>query len=208
MARKPSARLSQNDRSEETRRKILVAATKLFARDGFERTSTENIAKEAGVSQGIIFHYFSTKKNLFWVIVLGELENQEEIEQSNRELALETDPAQKLRLFAKQMVRRAEKYPELNEIRVRHLFSVAFEIDPEEAQRIWKRGQILEQIFVEGKEKGVFRPDLNSRAALAAFTGAFNMNYLVWNMMGRKENLPDLVAQATEYLLCGMTRKE
>lgn len=44
--------------------KILEAALKLFIRDGFHATPTSKIAKEAGVANGTLFHYFSTKELL------------------------------------------------------------------------------------------------------------------------------------------------
>jgi AcrR family transcriptional regulator len=44
--------------------KILKAATELFARQGFNGTSTSQIALRAGVAQGTVFHHFKKKENL------------------------------------------------------------------------------------------------------------------------------------------------
>ena len=46
------------------RRQILEAAVRLFARQGVARTTTRQIAREAGVSEGLIFRYFPTKLDL------------------------------------------------------------------------------------------------------------------------------------------------
>ena len=43
----------------------MTAARTLFLEKGYEGTSTAQIAKEAGVSEGILFHHFGSKKNLF-----------------------------------------------------------------------------------------------------------------------------------------------
>ena len=43
---------------------LLEAATKLFVERGFHATPTSAISKEAGVSAGILFHYFKTKEDL------------------------------------------------------------------------------------------------------------------------------------------------
>lgn len=43
---------------------ILEAATKLFAQKGFSATPTSAIAEEAGVAEGLIFHYFHSKKGI------------------------------------------------------------------------------------------------------------------------------------------------
>jgi AcrR family transcriptional regulator len=49
----------------EKQEKILEAAIREFAGKGFEKASTNEIVKEAGISKGILFHYFQNKKNLF-----------------------------------------------------------------------------------------------------------------------------------------------
>ena len=51
---------------EET---ILAAATALFARNGFSATPTSAIAKEAGVAEGLIFHYFKSKVGILLCIL-------------------------------------------------------------------------------------------------------------------------------------------
>lgn len=51
------------------RRKVLATGIKLFAENGFDGTSTAQIADEAGVSQATIFKYFHTKKDLLISIV-------------------------------------------------------------------------------------------------------------------------------------------
>ena len=48
----------------ETRKKILKAALELFIKHGLYGVSTSKISKTAGVSTGILFHYFNTKENL------------------------------------------------------------------------------------------------------------------------------------------------
>ncbi|WP_111707119.1 TetR/AcrR family transcriptional regulator [Lutibacter citreus] len=48
----------------DKRELLLQAATKLFVERGFHATPTSAISKEAGVSAGILFHYFKTKDDL------------------------------------------------------------------------------------------------------------------------------------------------
>ena len=49
----------------EKQERILNAAMKEFAQKGFENASTNEIVKEAGISKGLLFHYFKNKKSLF-----------------------------------------------------------------------------------------------------------------------------------------------
>ncbi len=45
----------------ETRTRILQAAQKLFARKGFDGTTTKDLARKAGVAEGTIFRHFPNK---------------------------------------------------------------------------------------------------------------------------------------------------
>lgn len=55
--------------AEQRRRSIVDAAVIAFARDGYAGTSTEDIAKAAGISQPYLFRLFPTKKALFLATV-------------------------------------------------------------------------------------------------------------------------------------------
>ncbi len=52
-------------RSEETRTKILLAAEMLFAQEGYEATGVAEICAEAGVSKGAFYHHFDSKQAVF-----------------------------------------------------------------------------------------------------------------------------------------------
>src|SRR5215208_4307878 len=58
------------------REQILETALKLFAERGFDATSTRQIAKEVGVAEGLIFHYFPTKASLLTAILEDRLEGR------------------------------------------------------------------------------------------------------------------------------------
>jgi AcrR family transcriptional regulator len=52
-------------RSEETRNRILAAAESCFAHSGYDGTSVEQICQEAGVSKGALYHHFDSKQAIF-----------------------------------------------------------------------------------------------------------------------------------------------
>lgn len=56
--------------SAATEAAILAAARVCFARRGFERTTNRDIADEAGIAAGTIYHYFASKPALF--VAVGE----------------------------------------------------------------------------------------------------------------------------------------
>jgi AcrR family transcriptional regulator len=55
--------------SEDRRRQILDTATTLFARQGFEGTTTRRIAQKAGINEALIFRHFGNKDGLYWAII-------------------------------------------------------------------------------------------------------------------------------------------
>jgi len=56
-------------KSEATRRKLLEAALRIFARDGFEAARLEDIAKESGHTRGAFYANFDTKEDLFLALL-------------------------------------------------------------------------------------------------------------------------------------------
>jgi AcrR family transcriptional regulator len=58
------------------REQILETALKLFAERGFDATSTRQIAREVGIAEGLIFHYFPTKASLLTAIREDRLEGR------------------------------------------------------------------------------------------------------------------------------------
>lgn len=55
--------------NEGKKKNILDACIHEFAQRGYEKASTNTIIKEAGISKGILFHYFKNKRSLFLYIV-------------------------------------------------------------------------------------------------------------------------------------------
>ena len=55
---------------KESKSKILEAALKLFGTQGYQNTSISEIMKLAGVSKGLMYHYFSNKEDLVKQLLL------------------------------------------------------------------------------------------------------------------------------------------
>lgn len=62
-------------RSIETKRKIIEAGTELFASNGFFKTNTAQIAKKANVSTGIVYGYFKDKKDILKDVLNNYIKN-------------------------------------------------------------------------------------------------------------------------------------
>ncbi len=61
-------------RSEETRTKILDSAVKLFSTRGYTAASVDDICAEAGISKGAFYHHFESKQALFLALLDGWLQ--------------------------------------------------------------------------------------------------------------------------------------
>lgn len=65
----------QTNKHHETRKlrpkEITEAALKLFSENGYAQTKIDDVAREAGVSKGLVYLYFKTKEELFKEVVMG-----------------------------------------------------------------------------------------------------------------------------------------
>ncbi len=62
--------ITKEEKMPPGKKKTLESAIKLFAKQGYNGTSTLQIAKEAGVSQATVFKYFKTKEDLLYSIIV------------------------------------------------------------------------------------------------------------------------------------------
>lgn len=73
--------------SEEKQQRVLNAAMEVFAKHGYKRASTAEIASKAGISKGLLFHYFDTKETLYFYlydvgvnIIMEEIRSNKDIQ--------------------------------------------------------------------------------------------------------------------------------
>lgn len=82
---------------KETRELIIRTARKMFAKKGVTETTMDDIAKEARIGKGTIYHYFDSKEELFCAILdLDFAEAKGELEKNAQQ---ETEPDKKLTAY-------------------------------------------------------------------------------------------------------------
>lgn len=73
-------RTKDPEKHRAKRQKIITAAARIFAKKGFDAATTAEISREAEISTGNLFHYFSNKREIFFaVIIQGEHEKAEKL---------------------------------------------------------------------------------------------------------------------------------
>ena len=92
----PDLRLSgQQARTLATRRRLLAAAERTFARDGFEAARLEDIARSAGYTRGAFYAHFRSKEEIFFALLEDWVGAR--IDEVNALLAKSESPAKRLR---------------------------------------------------------------------------------------------------------------
>src|SRR5438309_539992 len=122
------ARLSQDERIG----KIIQAAARAFAKTGFRGTRTRDIAREAGVSEGLVFKYFPDKKALQKAILEARLRQTGPLISAE---TLDLPPHEALRTIAAAIIARTSQDPDF----MRILFFSALEGEPLAAMLYRKR---------------------------------------------------------------------
>ena len=98
--------------------KIIETATKLFAIQGFEKTSVAAICDEANVSKGLIYHHFKSKNEI--LIAIYEQSTQEMIDISTTKI--EKNPSEKLKNIIEDVFLQLENNKQLYQFNLNIMF--------------------------------------------------------------------------------------
>jgi AcrR family transcriptional regulator len=102
--------------AEDRRRQIMRVATELFARQGYNGTTTRQIAAEAQVNEAIIFRLFESKEELYWAILERKSESRAYRQTLVRDLNGPGDEMTKFSAIAEGILRRREEDPDLTRL--------------------------------------------------------------------------------------------
>jgi len=181
------------DTQREKRRLILRAAITVFARTGYHTSRVSDVAKEAGVAYGLVYHYFGSKEDLLeeifrrtWSRMLEAVEEVERTDVPARDQlagvarivlgAWQVDP-DLVRVLVREVARSPQLGREVDEIA--HAFAA------------------LERIVVRGQERGELRAGLDSRLAAWVLYGALEEILTGW-VFDRLASAPDDVDRAEQ----------
>lgn len=205
---RPQATRARRRLSAEARRQQLIKiAVRLFSRRGFAGTTTRTIAREAGVTEAVIFQHFATKEALYAAIIdfkaSGSAATQwlEEMEAA----FTEGDDSAVIQIFVRRLLDQGERDPEF----LRLMLHSALEGDGLfrhfRARQVEPVFRFLRTFVVQRQREGVFAdcdPDVLTRAVVAV-PGHYILQQRLFQMGGRSSDAA-IDEQLTRFILSGL----
>jgi len=162
----------------DKRRQILDAAIRVFARQGFHSTRVSDIADEAGVAYGLVYHYFKSKDEVLnelfherWSLLLTAID----------EADAGGEPARaKLQAVATFIIESYRHNPELMKVIIVEVTRAANSFGRTHLPEIRQAYDLIAKIVAEGQAAGDFRPDIDPAFASMSFYGAIEQLLSGW----------------------------
>ncbi len=166
---------------------------RVFARKGFHTSRVGDIAEEAGVAHGLLYHYFSSKDEVLetifrenWSVLVERIHAVEDSGEPARE---------QLRHVAAILLRTWRHQPDVVRVVVREIAR-----SPEIQERIGelvKPIDSIRRIIEQGKASGEFRAELNPRLAAVMFYGAIDEILTAW-VLGQMQDDDEAITEAEQ----------
>jgi AcrR family transcriptional regulator len=162
----------------DKRRLILDAAVRVFARRGFHTCRVSDVADEAGVAYGLVYHYFKSKDEILdtlflerWEILLHAIEEVD---------AQELPAREKLFAIAAFIVDSYRHDPDLMKVIIVEVTRAANTFGRTHLESIRKAYVGIAAIVERAQRDGVFRTDVTPDFAALAFYGAVEQVLTGW----------------------------
>jgi TetR/AcrR family transcriptional regulator, fatty acid metabolism regulator protein len=162
----------------EKRRLILDAAVRVFARQGFNQCRVSDIADEAGVAYGLVYHYFRSKDEVLdtlflerWNVMLDVIRDLD-----RQDLA----PRDELYAIAAFIVDSYRHDPELMKVIIVEVTRAANSFGQTHLEKITEAYELIAGIVARAQADGVFKDTVTPRFAAMAFYGAIEQVLSGW----------------------------
>ena len=162
----------------DKRRAILDAAITVFARQGFHSARVSDVAAEAGVAYGLVYHYFDSKDQM-----LNELfsERWALLVEASREVRQgDAPPRDKLAGVANFIIESYRHEPELMKVIIVEVTRAANSFGRTHLPEIRQAYDLVAEIVSDAQEAGEFRDDVDPNFAALVFYGAIEQLLTGW----------------------------
>ena len=162
----------------EKRRVILDAAVRVFARQGFHACRVSDIADEAGVAYGLLYHYFPSKEEVLNTLFL---ERWGVMLEMIREVDRERGPVrEKLGAIASFIVDSYRHDPDLMKVIIVEVTRAANSFGQTHLGEIREAYRLIGEIVTKAQQEGVFKADIDAEFAAMTFYGAIEQVLTGW----------------------------
>jgi AcrR family transcriptional regulator len=162
----------------DKRRLILDAAVRVFARQGFNGCRVSDIADEAGVAYGLVYHYFRSKDEVLDTLFLERwnvlLEAIRETDQQD------ISPREKLYAIASFIVDSYRHDPDLMKVIIVEVTRAANSFGQTHLPKIREAYELIANIVAKAQEEGAFKDTITPEFAAMAFYGAIEQVLTGW----------------------------
>jgi AcrR family transcriptional regulator len=182
----------------DKRRVILDAAVRVFARQGFHACRVSDIADEAGVAYGLVYHYFQSKDQVLDTLFL---ERWNVLLQAIRETdAREVHPREKLHAIASFIVDSYRHDPDLMKVIIVEVTRAANSFGASHLGKITEAYALIRGIVEQAQRRGQFRSTVTPEFAAMAFYGAIEQVLTGW-IFGLLDEGEDAYDQAKDHVV-------
>jgi len=162
----------------EKRRVILDAAVRVFARQGFHTCRVSDIADQAGVAYGLVYHYFSSKEEILDTLFLERWDLMlEAIAEAD---AQQRSPREKLYAIAAFIIDSYRYDPELMKVIIVEVTRAANTFGRTHLAKIREAYDKIAEIVRRGQAGGLFREEIDPSFAALAFYGLIEQVLTAW----------------------------
>jgi len=190
---------SKNNSKEHTRDRIINSAKRLFAEQGYQKTTIVDISRQAGLSEAALYDYFQGKEDLLQMI--PDLWVSELLRDLEEQLFGIKGAVNKMRKYLWWYMRRVEQSPLDAKIVYLFLKTNANFLNTEVYSNVKKLYSQLVDIFEEGRKSGEMKPDLNPRVARDIFVGTMDHIISRWLLKDMSYSLFDNLESIFELMV-------
>jgi len=167
----------------DRRHQILTVATELFARQGYQGTTTRQIAEQAGVNEAIIFRHFPSKQELYWAIIEHQTQQQGIREKLLARLSQKGSDYEIFRDIARMLLDRDTTLTRLLLFSALENHELSYRFFCSHATGCY---ELLADFIRQGIREGRFR-DVDPLLAARGFFGMIIYHFLVQGLYGGEE---------------------
>jgi TetR/AcrR family transcriptional regulator, fatty acid metabolism regulator protein len=181
--------MASRNNEESTKTRIIKAATKLFAEQGYQKATIAEISKLAGLSEAALYEYFQGKEDL--LLTIPEVWVNEAIDEVEEQIFGIKGSFNKLRKFLWWYLRYIEKEPLTAKVVFLSLKTNANFVSTPVYPKVKTFYSVLVKIFEEGRDSGEMKPDLNPYIARSIFLGTIEHMVIRWLLKDMSYSLFD-----------------